>query len=174
MAKTEYPDINLYTGCEVLCAEYDMSEIIKELSNGDVLPLADTKYVLTELYTDTTPCEAETVISALIENGWKPVLAHVERYPALFDDNTIGRLVSMGAKIQVNAYSLEEENNPDIKSRARYLVNSRYAAFIGSDAHRSNHRPPVYESGVKYIFDNCDKEYAEAITYKNGLDLIGG
>lgn len=108
----------------------------------------------------------------MIEARWKPILAHVERYPNLFDNKSIQELISLGAKIQINLYSLEEERNTRTKERARYLVKNQLAHFVGSDAHRSNHRPPKYDAGIQFLYKNCDVDYADCISYNNAKKLI--
>lgn len=151
-AQNKFPDMNLYTGCEVLIGEEYIDEIFYGLEIGMFLPLGETKYVLTELYLDTTPEEAKGIVSKMLNVGWKPIIAHAERYNNLFDDeNTIRELRELGAFIQVNLYSLSDEQNERIKKQAQYLISKEYASFIGSDAHRTNHRPPNYLSGINYL-----------------------
>lgn len=170
-ARTRFPELTLHQGCELLCAGEYIDDILYGLEIGVFLPLGNTKYVLTELYPDATPAEAKKIVSSLVSGGWHPILAHTERYPELFDGTTIGELISLGAKIQVNVYSLEEESKAEVKERARYLVLNQYAHFLGSDAHRSNHRPPRYDSGVRYLYDNCGEDYADALCYENAREL---
>ena len=172
MAKSHFPDLKLHMGCELLCAGEYIDDILYGLEIGVFLPLGNSKCVLTELYPDVTPEEAKAVVEALVAAGWKPILAHTERYPALFEGSILQELINLGAKIQVNLYSLVEENKDDVKERARYLVDNRLAHFVGSDAHRINYRSPKYESGVLYIEENCGKEYLEAVCYKNAESLI--
>ena len=172
MAKSHFPDMKLHMGCELLCAGEYIDDILYGLEIGVFLPLGNSKCVLTELYPDVTPEEAKVVVEALVAAGWKPILAHTERYPALFEGSTLQELINLGAKIQVNLYSLAEENKDDIKERARHLVDKRLAHFVGSDAHRINYRSPKYESGVRYIEEHCGKEYLEAVCYKNAESLI--
>ena len=167
MAKSHFPELKLHMGCELLCAGEYIDDILYGLEIGVFLPLGNSKYVLTELYQDTTPEEATVVVNALLAAGWKPILAHTERYPALFDGEALKELINLGAMIQVNLYSLEEENDEDVKERARYLVDNHLVYFVGSDAHRINYRSPKYESGVRYIEEHCGKEYLEAVCYRN-------
>jgi len=170
-ALSKFPALTLHAGCELLCAEEYMDDILRGLESGIYLPLGNSKFVLTELYTDTTPREAKKIASELIAAGWYPILAHVERYPKLFDDQTIMELISLGAKIQVNLYSLVEERKKEIQEHARFLVINQYAHFVGSDAHRTNHRPPKYLSGVEFIYENSDKDYADSICFQNAKEL---
>lgn len=115
--------------------------------------------------------KAKVVVEAMVAAGWKPILAHAERYPALFDGTTLQELIDLGAKIQVNLYSLVEENKDGNRERARCLVDNRLAHFVGSDAHRINYRSPKYESGIHYIEEHCGKEYLEAVCYRNADDI---
>lgn len=172
MAKSHFPELKLHMGCELLCEGEYIDDILYGLEIGVFLPLGNSKCVLTELYPDVTPEEATAVVEALVAAGWKPILAHTERYPALFEGGTLQELIDLGAKIQVNLYSLVEENKDDAKERARHLVDNRMVNFVGSDAHRINYRSPKYESGVRYIEEHCGKEYLEAVCYKNAESLI--
>lgn len=171
-ARMRFPELNLHTGCELLCAGEYMDDILYGLETGVFLPLGNTKYVLTELYPDVTPDETGIVVTNLINDGWVPILAHVERYPDLFDDNCIEKLIKLGAMVQVNLYSLQEESMLEIKNRARYLVENKYAHFIGSDSHQLNYRAPKYENGIKYLYKNCEREYFEKLCFKNAEDYL--
>ena len=80
MAKSRFTDLKLYMGCELLCAGEYIEDILYGLEIGVFLPLGNSKYVLTELYQDATPEEATKIVRALLAAGWKPILAHTERY----------------------------------------------------------------------------------------------
>lgn len=174
MARARFADLNLHMGCELLCAGEYIDDILYGLEIGVFLPLGNSKCVLTELYPDVTPKEAKAVVKAIVAAGWKPILAHAERYPALFDGTTLRELVDIGAKIQINLYSLVEETNDDIRERARHLADNCLVHFVGSDAHRINYRSPKYESGVRYIEEHCGNEYLEEVCYKNADGFIFG
>ena len=166
-AKEQFPDMKLYSGCELLCDTENIYDNIARLQQGTLMPLGDTRYVLTEFFTDVTHEEAELIVSKLLENNWKPIFAHMERNPELFYGNTIEAFLEMGCMIQVNAYSLVEERHRDVKERARELLRKKQIHFLGSDAHRTDHRPPRVKAGVNYILQNTDPEYAEDLLYKN-------
>ena len=133
--------------------------------------LGNSKYVLTELYSDTKPSEALLIIKTLKEHGYQPVIAHMERNYNI-TGRMVGLLIAAGALIQVNAISFVDEIDSEIKVRARELLRNRYIHFIGSDAHRINHRPPCLKSGVQYIIDNTDEEYAVSILNGNAQRIL--
>ena len=169
---TRYPDVSLYSGCELLCSDLYIDDILYGLESGVFLPLADSKYVLTELYHDVTPKEAITVTEKLREAGWKPVLAHMERYPGLHSNNAVNELIQRGCLIQVNAISFAEDSHEETKVIARSLLKNQLIHFIGSDCHKNYHRPPALSKGVEYIFTHSNKEYAKKIVYENVRLLI--
>lgn len=165
-------DIRLHKGCEVLCAGDYMDDIIYGLDIGAFQTLADSKYVLTELYPDAKPSEALLIIKSLTEHDYKPIIAHMERNYNI-SGRMVGLLIQCGAMIQVNAISFEDEQDQELKNRARELLQNRYVHFIGSDSHRIDHRPPNLSSGIHYILQNADEEYAEAILCKNAEVIFG-
>ncbi len=76
--------------------------------------------------------------------------------------------------MQINAYSLVEEKSEITKGGAKYLLENKLVHFIGSDAHRTTHRPPRMKRGVEYIWGNCDKEYAKDVIYRNAYRCLLG
>ena len=166
-------NIRLHKGCEVRCAAEYMDDIVYGLDNGIFSTLGNSKYVLTELYPDAKPSEALTIIKALTEHGYKPIIAHMERNYNI-TSLMVRLLIQSGALIQVNAHSFADDSDTDIRERARELLRNKYVHFIGSDAHRIDYRPPKIEAGVRYILDNVDDEYASQILSANLSLLIEG
>ncbi len=169
--KAESLPIRLYEGCEVLCTGDYMEDIIYGLKCGAFPTLGKTDYVLTELYPDTRPSEALTIVRTLCERGYHPIIAHMERNYSL-TGAMVSTLIGAGALIQVNAHSFVVERDMQIRERARRLLRNRYIHFLGSDAHRLSHRPPDVASGVQYVLDHADEDYAKEITYGNAEKLL--
>lgn len=167
VVRNSMPELNLHTGCELFCSQNDMGSVLEGLRNGLYLPLGNSKCVLTELSQSTVPEEALFVVDCLIADGWTPVMAHVERYPALFDGKTIDALIEKGCMMQVNAYSLFKESGEGRKSRARQLMENRQIHFIGSDTHRLDYKQPDIIDGIRYLYDHTDMEYADAVCFGN-------
>jgi len=163
--------IKLHKGCEVLCAAEYIDDIIYGLDEGIFPTLGETKYVLTELYMDTKPSEAIQIIKALKEHGYIPIIAHMERNINITGP-MVGMLINCGALMQVNAFSFVDEEDESFKQRARELLNSKYIHFIGSDGHRTNHRPPKIDNGIQYILDNSEHSYAMEILHENARNLL--
>ena len=106
-------------------------------------------------------------------NPAKVIIAHVERYFEFHnDENIIRQLEELDCLLQINVYSIVKEADEGIRAYARKMLKEEKISFIGSDAHRSNHRPPDVIDGLKYIYDNCSIEYADKICWGNAETVI--
>ena len=125
----KYIDIDLYLGAEI----YYYPKMIDDLDNNILLTLNNTKYVLVEFST-----RMETDIASIIYDlnirGYKPIVAHIERYRYLkledYDD-----IKAQGALIQVNTKSFL---NKGYKKQLKYLLKNHLIDFIASDCHNEN------------------------------------
>lgn len=168
-----FPEMQLYLGCEVYCETGRMQSVLAGLESGKYPTMNGTRYVLMEfsqwvIPENTTPC-----VEALANAGYTPIIAHMERYKYLRDNVAlVDGFRELGAKIQINAYSLFEEMDDSIRNWARQLVLERKADFLGTDAHRTYHRPPCAEMGLQWLYDNTDPEYADAIRWGNVQRLL--
>lgn len=174
-AISEGVDINLHMGMEILCEDdVYFPETIRDIKNGKIKTLNDTDYILGELSPFMSPQDILDCVNSVIEQiGKKVILAHVERYRVLHnEDDVLKQLKTRGCLFQINAYSLAEEKSDRIRTFARDLLSKQLVDFIGSDAHRVNHRPPELLTGVDYIYENCDAEYADAVCFKNAERML--
>lgn len=169
-AEMEGINVRLHKGCEILCAGEYMEDILYGLKIGAFTTLGDSKYVLAEMYSDVRPTEALQIISELKKHGYIPIIAHMER-----NRNITGMMVNMliqsGALIQVNISSFTDADG-ERQTRARELLEGKRIHFIGTDAHRTDNRPPDIRSGVEYITANTDGNYAKAILSGNASAII--
>lgn len=164
--------IQLFLGCEVRCEPHNIQKTLGLLRDGVLPSMNGTKYVLTEFSTSVQPDGAQQVTELLLEDGWVPVIAHAERYPALFEDGGIDRIVDQGCLLQINAYSLDGETDGPPTARARKLLAEGKASFLGSDAHRLDFRLPNVEKGLQYVYTHCNKDYADAVAFRNAERLL--
>ena len=124
--------------------------------------------MLTEFFPDASQAEVREIIRRLLEENWIPVIAHAERIRACFADLAFSRdMIAQGALIQINAFSLEKESNTPIRLTARRLLANGLVHFIGSDAHRTTHRPPDVAAGAAHI--RAHSMQAEDILHGNAL-----
>ena len=167
----KFSNIRLYKGCEVLCSDEDINEIIQYLNLGIFPTLGGSKFVLTEFYPDARLSEATVIIQKLIRAGYKPIIAHMERNIKLVGQ-AVSFLISLGAYIQVNAFSFSNECSEIWRKSAKLMLDHKQIHFIGSDSHGIIHRPPKLIDGINYIVSNTEGIYASEILYRNAENLL--
>lgn len=174
MAVKYLPNLEIYFGSEVRCNNLVIDEILKSLKEYRIPALNNTRYVLAEFLTSVESGEVIECTRRLSEEGWIPVLAHVERYRELFrNDSYIDELQRNGCVFQINAYSVFDEENETIKANAIRLVKEKRVTFLGSDAHRTIYRPPSVKYGLQYLYEHFEKEYIDQIAFGNAAALLG-
>lgn len=161
--------LQIYQGCEIYTYRDKMGRILQDLQNGRIPSMNGTRYIMAEfdVYEGDFK-EAEYCLNRYLEEGWIPIIAHAERYCWTFATvENIRVLRELGCLVQVNYYDLDEEPNYEIRSCAQGLLRAELVDMMGSDAHRTNHRPPKLVWGARYIRKNCRTEYAEDILWRN-------
>lgn len=166
-------DLELYFGCEVACSSYDIDETIHLLRSGHLPTMNGTRYVLSEFYPAARTKDILLCVTKLLEAGFIPIIAHAERCGNL-DADIVRQLKDMGCRIQVNVYSLYDEGKESIRNLARELAREQLIDFLGSDAHKTYHRPPSLTMGLQWLIENCPKDYLQKITWENARDCLTG
>lgn len=168
-----WPELLLVLGCEVLCEPGQMGRILDALEAGLFPTMNGTAYVLMELSPWGRATDLQLCTDALVRNGYVPILAHAERYPYLqVETGHIDEFRAMGGRIQLNVYSLSEEIDPAIRTWARQLVLTRRADYLGTDAHRTYHRPPRIQAGLDWLYENVDPIYANRLTWERARETL--
>ena len=166
-AERVLPDMQLFTGCEVLFTKHTLRDALRKLDDGEFLTLNDTNLVLTEFQSYASADEVDQVVKKLLSRKYVPVVAHAERCDAFEDEGFVKRLVQAGCLLQANLYSLVKEPDELLKARARRMVEAHQVSFVGSDAHGSERRAPEVKDGMAYLYENTDQAYADAVCFGN-------
>ena len=95
--------------------------------------------------------------------GIRPVLAHIERYPALMNDKyKLDALIEMGCIPQANISSFASGSRIIRKKLFKLLAEDKIQ-LIGSDCHNLDSRPPEFEDGIKAIIKKCGQETVDRL-----------
>lgn len=121
-------------------AEYYLDENLEKLvSEKEVLTLSDN-FVLFELPFIAEPPNFKSIIFELQTQGYRPVLAHPERYGFWYNDFQKYRdLHDQGVHLQLNMLSLIGHYSPETQKIAEKLVDENLISFLGSDCHNLFH-----------------------------------
>ena len=170
-AKEHRIPIRLFLGCEMLVYPDTVGDCIRKLDDGQYPTMAGSRYVLTEFEPWFSQKDMETCVEKLVAAGYIPIIAHAERY-----DNTtvngIKKLKKLGALVQINAYSIVNEQKEHTRQTVNQLLEEQLVDFVGSDAHRLDHRPPVIADGIAAFERQYSEEYARRVTELNPLEML--
>lgn len=140
-------------------SEYFMDpHLAKLIAEDDILSFGEEKYVLIEMSFAAPSRNYESIIFELITRGYKPVLAHPERYtywhrkPELFE-----QIVQAGCLLQVNLLSLTGYYGRDIKKSGVRFLEKGMVAFLGTDLHHQRHHHSLTAHQKDYL--NMIKDY---------------
>jgi protein-tyrosine phosphatase len=116
--------------------DYDFE---KSIPQKDKLTFGDN-YLLWEMSFMNKPDNINEVIFEMQMNGYKPVLAHVERYPFWHTEFSIyEELASRGTLLQLNINSIAGQYGSPTKKAAEFLIDNNLISFLGTDCHHMGH-----------------------------------
>ncbi|MBU3010319.1 histidinol phosphatase [Polaribacter vadi] len=122
-------------------AEYMMDEHFLTLLQEDkeILTLKDN-LVLVEMSYFSPPNNLFDILFQLGLKGYKPVLAHPERYVSYHNNFRIfQKLKNAGCLFQLNLLSLTENYGKGVQKTAEKLLKENLYDFVGTDTHHFEH-----------------------------------
>ncbi|HEY1023967.1 MAG TPA: CpsB/CapC family capsule biosynthesis tyrosine phosphatase [Sphingobacteriaceae bacterium] len=121
-------------------AEYYLDEAFEaKLSTEKLLTIGDN-FVLFELSFVNYPQNLFDIIEQIKDKGYKPILAHPERYGYLFGSiENYQKIKETGCYLQLNTISLAGYYGKPSQRMAQQLVDNYLVDFIASDMHHLKH-----------------------------------
>lgn len=114
------------------------------LDEGKVMSMTDN-YLLFEMsFIDAHP-NLIPLIQKMKDKGYKPILAHPERYPYFTIENC-ENMKSWGCDLQMNTISLTGYYGAKTKEMAEAMVDYNLVDFISSDMHHLRHAAALERS----------------------------
>ncbi len=121
-------------------AEYMLDEGFNKHLHNELLHFGKDKFLLIETPHHIKPERFKNIVFDIQMKGYKPVLAHPERYSYLWKSNEkYFELKEQGLYFQVNLNSLSGYYTEKPKSIAKFLMKNNLVDFFGSDTHHQKH-----------------------------------
>jgi tyrosine-protein phosphatase YwqE len=122
-------------------AEYYFDYDLEQKIRGERLLTFGLDYLLFEVSYMNAPDNLDAFIFELQTSGYRPVLAHPERYPFWFTKNLehFEKLKDKGVLFQLNINALTGHYSPSTKKVAEQMIDKGWYEFIGSDCHHMGH-----------------------------------
>ncbi len=165
--KDEDIPIELYPAAEVYLEKDIIKDIEKENFN-----INNSRYVLVETSLSQFPPDLLQILYQLVVKGFKPILAHPERYSNIANDFRIAEdLINRNVYMQVNAGSILGNYGKHIKKAALNLLEYGYAHFLASDNHCKSD-DYILPKAVEKITEKYDGYLAELLTEINPQKVL--
>ena len=159
--------IELYLGCEL----YYYPSAISWLQEGVISTMAGSDYVLTEFAFTLDKHSIEDGITNLINAGYLPIIAHIERYENLVGDlDFVSGLIEKGAYVQINSEALDAPYK--VRKFAKKLLKNHMVHFVATDAHGVHHRTPKLAAAAQYIAKHYGEEYCTRLFSENPSRIL--
>ena len=166
-----YTDVSVYLGNEL---RYE-PECLAWLREGTCRTINGTRYVLVD-FSETAPeKEITSGLNALLNAGYCPVLAHVERYRALHRKlSVIDGFWRDGVLLQADTRSLFRGFGLLVQRQCKKLLSLGLVDFFSSDAHDRTTRPPEMDTCFHYLQKKYGSDCAVALCSDNAARLLRG
>lgn len=137
-------------------AEYRIDDLLyNQLREGIVRPMPDD-YILIECGWINEPMRFDSFVRELVRNyGYKPILAHPERYPYYQrEPSNYLRLRRLGLRFQINLLSLAGYYGRETRGLAKEMLEKGMVEFVGTDMHNHRHLESIknYLNSKEYAF----------------------
>lgn len=159
-------DINVYLGQEA----YITKEYKTLIKDGTIIPLNQTKFILCE-FDFKKESEISDIVYEIKTMGYKPIVAHLERY-SYADLDMAFDIKECGGYIQVNASSIVNPVDGKQKKLIKNLFKEDLVDFVASDAHEF--RALCMQKAYAYVEKKFGTERAQRVFIENAKEIIKG
>lgn len=141
-------------------AEYNLDAEFEEKVVAKNILTFGNNHLLFELPFFAEPSNLASAIFLMQTKDYKPVLAHVERYP--FWHHDLDKIIAIRDKdvlLQLNINSLTGFYGPDVKKTAEWMVDNDLVDVIGTDCHHSGHIDLLHKAArLPYLHKLAEKD----------------
>lgn len=153
LEKRNITDIHIEAAAEYMIDENFFDILEKE----DLLTLKDN-LVLVEMSYFSPPINLFDLLFQMQLKGFKPVLAHPERYNTYHKNvKMYTKLKNAGCLFQLNLLSLTDNYGKEVQKTSERLLKENMYDFVGTDTHHLNHLELLKKIGTKKNLRNIEK-----------------
>lgn len=170
--REKFPELTLYLGNEI----FGHIDSAATLADGQFLPLGESDVALVEFADEVGYREMCNVLQSYRSAGFRPMLAHLERYICLERDvMRVRELVEMRVLTSINASALRRGLFASSITRFVYrLLSEGLIDVIASDAHAIGERTPHLLDAYGAVEKRFGKEQAKKLFYENPVCILTG
>lgn len=159
---------------ELACEHFFDDVVFKRLCSGEGLPYPGGAAVLLEFYESSFPPQVDQLLSQLRRRGLTPVIAHPERYRAVWErPEIIERLLDLGAVALLDLAALVGKYGRRPQRCAEQLLENEAYHAACSDAHRPEDVEQVRE-GIAALRQRHGDAEVTLLLRDGPLEILAG
>lgn len=168
------PDLTILYGAEI----YFSGDALEKLEKDLIPRLNGTRYALIEFSMNTPYRDIHSALSKILLLGITPVIAHIERYHALENnEKRVKELINMGCYTQINSSSVLKpklfgDTHKFMKKRAAYFLEKNLVHVVASDMHNLDNRPPFMKEAYELITKKYGRDRARDLFETNPAKIL--
>ena len=147
--------LQLYPGAEILYTP----ALGNYLEHRPLRTLGDSDSVLLEFVPDVSLSEIEEAVSLVEGYGYRPILAHIERYGCLFSSGVFRLKERHVVRYQVNCGTVLKGLGFFKTRHLRRWLREEVIDFISSDTHDTARRPDRMLQAWEALGKSCSRAY---------------
>ncbi|MFW5793916.1 MAG: CpsB/CapC family capsule biosynthesis tyrosine phosphatase [Bacillota bacterium] len=156
LVKEKNFNIELFLGTEI----YYNQKTLKNIQSGIVSDLINDYYLI-EFSTDESLYNITEAIHNFVAKGYKPIIAHIERYKVLNKFEDVSGLKKIGALMQVNAGSVLGNSGFLKKNYINKLIKRDLVDFVATDSH--SYQKGLFLKAYEYVKKKFSKDIANKL-----------
>lgn len=134
-----------------------------------LIPLGDTDSVLVEFMPDVRAREIEWMLRLMADHGYRPILAHVERYACMRGGFPLALKRDYRARLQVNCRTVLEKSGLLHALRIDRWLRRGIVDFVATDMHNCASRPPRMAEAYQALCKKYGRDLADRLTKAEAL-----
>ncbi|MGI6109641.1 MAG: CpsB/CapC family capsule biosynthesis tyrosine phosphatase [Eubacteriaceae bacterium] len=160
LAREINPWFQIYLGREVAWEE-SLPEILPQHPEWT---MGNSNYLMVEFEPEDSCERIEQGLLKVSMMGFRPILAHIDRYPAFYKNIEYTRkLKDMGIVIQMNSGAVTSAGSKTLQRFVAHALDECLVDLMSSDTHGINHRRPQLKAGADYIEKKYSRTYADKL-----------
>ena len=166
----EWPLLSL--GCDF---HFSFDNVQEALKTPERYSISGTPYLLVEFSDFGVSRFIIDAIYPLRSQGIVPIVTHPERNRMLqHHPETVLAFVEQGCVVQVTASSFTGNWGSSARKSAEWLLKRDAVHVIATDAHDTEHRPPVLSTGRDAVAKIVGMDVARALVEDNPAAIVAG
>ncbi|MBQ7801729.1 MAG: hypothetical protein IJ375_05340 [Oscillospiraceae bacterium] len=169
MLQEEGIPLRLYMGMEI----FGTADTARLLLDKRLFTINNSQYPLIEFSFHTSGAEETRILREVLEAGYRPLVAHPERYDYIQEDpELVNQWMEMGCLFQVNRGSLIGRFGDGARQMGMELVKRGFATVVASDAHSPTKRTPWMGDVRELLTEEVSPAAAEFLLLRNPRSII--